>query len=328
MQKSYLELATELKVQGKPFVLATVVRREPPISARPGDKAVITVDGGFTGWVGGSCAKPTVVGEALKALRDGRPRLVVLTPRPEEEKRSGIELFSMTCHSGGTVEIYIEPHLPPPRLLIMGASPIAEALSRLGGVLGYRVTVMDPAATEEGFPDAAQVVHDFHPLAPDKVSETYVVVATMGHFDEEALRAAAACEAQYLGMVASRKKFGQLLRDLENQGIAADVLQKVRNPAGLDINAKLPGEVALSILAEIIQLRRIRVAEPAPAGVAAEEPAPLARDPICGMMVEKATARYKVEHEGGMVYFCCAHCQQVFQENPAKYLALAETAHT
>lgn len=328
MGKNYLERAAELKAQGKPFVLATVVRREPPFSARLGDKAVITPDGGFTGWVGGSCAKPTVVREALKALRDGQPRLVVLTPRPEEEKRSGIELFTMTCHSGGTVEIYVEPYLPPPNLLILGASPIAEALARLGGVLGYRVTVMDPAATEEGFPDAARVVHDFYPIASDKTSETYVVVATMGHFDEEALQAAVACEAQYLGMVASRRKFGQLLRDLENKGIAADVLQKVRNPAGLDINAKLPGEVALSILAEIIQLRRIRAAEPAPAEVAAEVPAPPAKDPICGMMVEKATARYKAEHEGVMFYFCCGHCQETFQENPGKYLALAETAHT
>ena len=328
MQKQSFELAAELKSEGKPFVLATVVRREPPISARPGDKAIIMPDGSFSGWVGGSCAKPTVVGEALKALRDGQPRLIVLTPRPDEEKRSGIELFSMTCHSGGTVEIYIEPYLPPPRLLVMGASPIAEALSRLGGVLGYRVIVMDPAATEEGFPDASQVVPDFHPLARDTTSETYVVVATMGHGDEEALRAAVACKAQYLGMVASRKKFGQLLRDLESRGVTADNLQKIRNPAGLDINAKLPGEVALSILAEIIQLRRIRAAEPAPAGAVAEAPTPLAKDPICGMMVEKATARCKAEHEGIMFYFCCAHCQQVFQENPAKYLALAEPAHT
>lgn len=124
MPKQSFELAHELKSQGKPFVLATVIRREAPISARPGDKAVITADGGFSGWVGGSCAKPTVVGEALKALRDGRPRLIVLTPRPEEEKRSGIELFSMTCHSGGTVEIYIAPYLPPPRLLIMGPHPL------------------------------------------------------------------------------------------------------------------------------------------------------------------------------------------------------------
>jgi xanthine dehydrogenase accessory factor len=327
MPKQSFELAAELKSQGKPFVLATVVRREPPISARPGDKAVITADGGFTGWVGGSCAKPTVVGEALKALRDGRPRLVVLTPRPEEEKRSGIELFPMTCHSGGTVEIYIEPYLPPPRLLIMGTSPIAEALCRLGGVLDYRVTVMDPAAINEGFPEASQLVHAFHPLVPDTVSETYVVVATMGHGDEEALQAAVACEAQYLGVVASRKKFGQLLHDLKSRGVADHALQKVRNPAGLDINAKLPGEVALSILAEIIQLRRSQAVAPAPAHVAAEAPVLLAKDPICGMMVEKATARYTAEYEGTMYYFCCAHCQQAFQENPTKYLALAETAH-
>jgi xanthine dehydrogenase accessory factor len=328
MPKQSFDLAAELKEEGKPFALATVVRREPPISARPGDKAVITADGGFTGWVGGSCAKPTVMGEALKALRDGRPRLILLTPRPEEEKRSGVEVFPMTCHSGGTVEIYIEPYAPPPRLLVMGTSPIAEALSRLGSALGYRVTVMDPGATEEEFPKASQVLQDFHPLVSDKVSDTYVVVATMGHGDEEALQAAVACGAQYLGMIASRTKFDGLLHDLKRKGVAGDVLRKVKNPAGLDINAKLPGEVALSILAEIIQLRQSQHAELAPAAVATEVAALLTNDPICGMMVEKATAPHKVEHDEVMFYFCCAGCRRAFQENPDKYLARAEPVRT
>jgi xanthine dehydrogenase accessory factor len=331
MGKNYLALAAELKAQGKPFVLATVVRREAPISARLGDKAVITPDGGFVGWVGGSCAKPTVVREALKAFQDGQPRLIVLTPRPEEEKRPGLEVFLMSCHSGGTVEIYIEPHLAVPSLLIMGASPIAEALARLGGVLGYGVFVMDPAATPVAFPDAEHVAGEFHVPVIERRGATYAVVATMGHFDEEALQAALACKPQYLGMVASRKKFSELVRYLEKQGISPDSLRKVKNPAGLDINAKYPEEVALSILAEIIQVRQSTVGsveQAAPVPLAGDAAGLLAKDPICGMMVETASAQYVTEYEGARFYFCCAHCKDSFEGNPEKHLVGTGTRDT
>ena len=148
MRKNCFEYAAELKAQGKPFVLATVIRREPPISTKPGDKAIVTPDGTFTGWVGGSCAQPTVVSAALQALQDGQPRLILLTPDSRQDTRSGVTVFPMSCHSGGTVEIYLEPFLAPPRLVLMGASPIVEALTRLGSAKGYRVWCMDPTATE------------------------------------------------------------------------------------------------------------------------------------------------------------------------------------
>jgi xanthine dehydrogenase accessory factor len=153
----------------------------------------------------------------------------------------------------------------------------------------------------------------------------------MGHFDEEALQAALACKPQYLGMVASRKKFSELVRYLEKQGISPDSLRKVKNPAGLDINAKYPEEVALSILAEIIQVRQSTVGsveQAAPVPLAGDAAGLLAKDPICGMMVETASAQYVTEYEGARFYFCCAHCKDSFEGNPEKHLVGTGTRDT
>src|SRR5215813_13142281 len=157
MNNRILEKASTLLAQGVPFALATVVRRERPTSGEPGDKAIITSDGEFLGWIGGSCAQPTVLQEAKKAISDGEPRLVVLTPNLDVEVRDGVELYRMTCYSGGTMEIYIEPYLPEPQLLICGASPAAETLVTIGKAVGFQVFLIDPSATAENFP-AAQVI--------------------------------------------------------------------------------------------------------------------------------------------------------------------------
>ena len=148
MNNRILEKAGEFLSQNVPFALATVVRRERPTSGEPGDKAIITSDGEFLGWIGGSCAQPTVLQEAKKAIADGEPRLVVLTPNLDEEPREGVELYRMTCYSGGTMEIYIEPYLPAPQLLVCGASPAAEALVKIGAAVGFKVILIDPSATE------------------------------------------------------------------------------------------------------------------------------------------------------------------------------------
>lgn len=327
MRKNCFEYAAELKAQGKPFVLATVIRREPPISTKPGDKAIVTPDGTFTGWVGGSCAQPTVVSEALQALQDGQPRLILLTPDSRQDTRSGVTVFPMTCHSGGTVEIYLEPFLAPPRLVLMGASPIVEALTRLGSALGYRVWCMDPTATEERFPEATRVQKEIPMPAIEPNGETYAVVATMGHFDEEALQAVLASEPLYVGMVASPKRFGQICQTLENKGVSTQTLKKVKNPAGLDINAKLPEEVALSILAEIIQTKRSQMVSPIPIASADTRFEQIAKDPICGMMVDLATARHTAQYNDKTYYFCCGGCRESFQGNPEQYLAVEQTAN-
>ena len=166
MNNRILEKANEFLSQSVPFALATVVRRERPTSGEPGDKAIITSDGEFLGWIGGSCAQPTVVQEAKKAIADGEPRLVVLTPNLDEEPREGVDLYRMTCYSGGTMEIYIEPYLPAPQLLVCGASPAAEALVKIGAAVGFKVILIDPSATEEKFSAAEMVLPQ---IEPDKL---------------------------------------------------------------------------------------------------------------------------------------------------------------
>lgn len=298
MRAELLQLAAKLLLQGEPFVLAMVVRREPYSSAQQGDMAVITADGAYHGWLGGNCTQPTVKREARRALADGKPRLVSLSPDPSRETRPGVTALPMTCHSGGSVDIYLEPMLPPPRLLLFGDSPGARALQQLGTALGYRVEL----ASE------AQPAQTSQPL--------YAVIATMGEGDEDAVAHALALRPAYLGVVASRKRFALLRETLLARGIAATEIDRIKNPAGIDIGARLPEEIALSILAEIVQLRR--AAEVAAAPAEREE-----IDPVCGMRVAVASARSIAEHAGHTYYFCNPRCKDRFLEEPERYLAPA-----
>jgi xanthine dehydrogenase accessory factor len=261
--------------------------------------AVITADGAYHGWLGGNCTQPVVRREAARALADGQPRLVSLSPDPARDARPGIVALPMTCHSGGSVEIYLEPVLPPPRLLLFGDSPGARALAQLGKAMGYSVDAGDPAATAS-------------PSGP----APFAVVATMGENDEESLIAALAAQPAYLAVVASRKRFAQIRETLLARGISAEALDRVKNPAGLDIGARLPEEVALSIIAEIVQLRRAHAAQQQPAAPAEREEI----DPICGMTVTVATARHRATHAGREFYFCNARCREKFVAEPERWL--------
>jgi xanthine dehydrogenase accessory factor len=311
-----LRIAAALAARGEPFAIATVVGREPPISAQVGDAAVITAGGAFHGWVGGSCTRPTVIAEAARALDEGRPRFIALAPTPEARARPGLTVFPMTCHSGGTVEIYIQPVLPVPRLLVFGASPIARALVRLGKAMGYTVHAADPHADTADFPEADSVFTA--PPVPVPAAQgaapLFAVVATQGQWDEDALVAAAAHAPAYLALVASPKRFAEM-RGLLAGRVSAPVLAAVKNPAGLDLGARAPEEIALSILAEIVKERRAAV--PAPR----EEPraAATALDPICGMTVTVAGAQHRASHEGREYYFCCAGCRERFVAAPERY---------
>ena len=266
MRNDILQLASDLAGRSEAFALATVVRREPPSSARVGDSAVVTPDGGFHGWLGGSCTRPTVIREALAALADGAPRLIGIVRDPDSiaQPRSGLTVFPMACHSGGSVEIYIEPLLPARRLLIFGVSPTAQALARLAAVLGYRVEAVDPEASETLFPDASRLVTSDESIEPpgsgQDAARCFAVVATLGQRDEEAAWAATRLEPGYVGVVASRKRFGQLRQTLAARGATPEQLERIANPAGLDIGAETPEEIALSILAEIT--RRARAERP------------------------------------------------------------------
>ncbi|MBI4279079.1 MAG: XdhC family protein [Armatimonadetes bacterium] len=317
--QDFLERAYALRAQGKPFAVATVVRAERPASARPGMRAIILPDGTLEGWVGGSCAHPVAVREALHVLREGTPRLIRLSPRPDAGE--GVVHHLMTCHSGGTLEIYIESFLPDPQLLVIGQGPLAETLVALGKLQGFDVWVA--AARGEAAVPGADVLLTLDQIRARVTPHTYVVVATMSTYDEDALEQVVGAGAAYVGLVASRKRAEAVFVYLGRRGTAAEHLQQVKVPAGLDIGAVTPEEIAASIIAEIIQARHTRRSGEAAAPPAAEaSPAAEATDPICGMRVEVATARHASEYQGVRFYFCCAGCRETFERDPGRYAAV------
>jgi xanthine dehydrogenase accessory factor len=330
MFDQFLKKTAELAVQDEPFVTATVVRCQPPTSGKPGDKAIIHADGKIWGWIGGGCAQPVVIKEALKALHDGRPKLVRISPsasNPEE----GVVDYTMTCHSGGALDIYLEPVLPKPRIMILGRSPVAQTLARLGSTIGYAVAVVSDGAAVEGLADAeiadaeTMETQGFNLERVKITPQTFIVVATQGEGDEEALEQALRTNATYVAFVASKTKAAKVFEYLKARGVKPEKLSEVRAPAGLDIGAGSPEEIAVSILAEIIQLRANAVK-----ATAQQPKSPVlsvinaeAKDPICGMTVDKTKAKYKAEFQGKMFYFCCVGCKQTFEQEPQRYPASA-----
>ena len=315
-----LEQAAVLKERGRPFVLATVVACKPPTSAKPGAKAIVQPDGSFHGWVGGSCAQPLVTQESLKALQDGRTRLVLLAPHPEEVDvgLEGAVLIPMTCQSEGTLAVYLEPSLPRPELVVIGQSPMARSLAALGGSLGFRVSACDPSATEDLFPDAETLVRQLEGVGGMAGPRSYVVVATMGHYDEEALEEVLGGQAGYVGLVASPGRGRAVIDYLRGKGVSPEALQRVKYPAGVDIGAETPEEIALSILTEIVQ--RMRAGRTGvllePAAQAAESES---TDPVCNMTVNVAESRYHSSHNGTAFHFCCLGCKEQFEREPDAY---------
>ncbi len=310
-----LTRAHDLAARGQACALATVVRVERPASARPGMKAIIHADGTLEGWVGGACAHPVVVREALRLLREGTPALIGLHP-PDAlgAPRPGVVYHPMTCHSGGSLEVYIEPMLPIPDLLVIGDAPVVEALADLGRLQGFAVSVAG-SASSTGQGDAGPRL-SLRQLRDRITPRTYVVVATMGAYDEEALEEVVGAGAAYLGLVASRKRAEAVFAYLREKGIGAEPIGRIKVPAGLDIGAVTPEEIALSIMAEIVQARR---RAPTPGALPVDSPAEVAIDPICGMEVEMAGARHIVDYQGRRFCFCSTSCRQAFEREPARY---------
>jgi xanthine dehydrogenase accessory factor len=312
MFDEFLKKAADLRSRGESFAIATVVRFDGSISGKPGDKAIIYPDGRIWGWVGGGCTQPAVIKEALKSLDDGEPRFVRISPPPKPKAEPRIVDYTMTCHSGGTLDVYIEPVLPKPELVIFGRSPVARHLAALANNMNLSVTVLAEGASRDDFPNADVIRASIQAPAAFR-SKPYVVVSTQGELDEEALEAALGLNAMYLGFVASRRKAQKVFDYLRAKGIASDQLSKVHSPAGLNIGALAPEEIALSILAEIVQVRR---SKPRLELVAAGEN----KDPVCGMIVNPAGAKYRSEQGGHIFFFCSGGCKQQFESDPAKYL--------
>jgi len=328
VNKQLLEHAAELAKRGEPFVLATVVRREPYSSSQQGDMAIITGDGEYHGWLGGNWTRPSVQREAAAALLDGKPRLISLSPEPDLQVRPGVTPLRMTCHSGGTVDIFLEPVLAASRLVVFGVSPVARAVAQLGKAMGYLVDVVDPEAHAAELPGADRVFTELDaPALRAGPSASYAVVASMGASDEDAVAAAIAMAPAYLGVVASRKRFSALRETLIERGVPGAALDAIRSPAGLDLGGRQPEEVALSILAEIVQRKHARARVPGDLAVVAApvaappEPSPVtAIDPVCHMTVTIATARHVGQWDGRPWYFCNPRCKDKFLADPAHYL--------
>ena len=343
MYDEFFAKAHALVQEGVPFVTATVVRSDKPTSGKPGDKAIITIDGTMHGWIGGSCAQPTVIKESLKALEADECRLIRLSTEPEgTAAREGIIDLPMTCFSGGTLEIYIEPQHPRRRILIIGTLPVAQALSHLGKAMNYHVIAVDLDGNGESMSHADEVHTTLDAVAPNIRPYTYIVVATHGNYDELALERILPAKPTYVGLVASPKRAQAVREYLIGQGLSESDMLPLKAPAGLDIQARRGDEIALSIMAEIVQKRRneellnlelFQKVEKAP-----EEPtehpaqtsihldmmvsnqAEMAIDPVCHMSVAVATAKFISHHEESTYYFCCAGCKTTFEADPTSYI--------
>ncbi|MEU6646253.1 XdhC family protein [Saccharomonospora sp. NPDC046836] len=286
--------AEELRAERTPFVLATVVRAQRPTSARPGDRALVFADGTIEGFVGGTCAESTVRLQGMRLLATGESTLLRITPEVAGETAGeGIVTIANPCLSGGTVEIFLEPQLPPALVEVFGDAPIARALRTLGTALGYEVRFGRPEAELPADTDA-------------------VIVASHGHDEDMVLRAALAADIGYIGLIASPRRGRAVLAALDMPGV-----ERIHTPAGLDIGARTAEEIALSVYAELIAIRPRRhpADSPEPAAAPAE-----ATDPVCGMRVAVTVGALQSTHAGRVHYFCGPGCQQAFIDDPARYL--------
>ncbi|MWV40722.1 XdhC family protein [Natrialba sp. INN-245] len=344
-----------LSSRREPYARATVVRREPPVSANVGDRAVVTADGELHGWIGGAaCAQSIVAAEAQAAIEADEARLIGIAPDPDRIDRAGLEAFPMRCHSEGILEVFLEPVNTAPDLLLVGDSPVARSLARLAGELTFDVTLVagESAGLEGSIPAGTTVLGETDPetVAAAVDGEPIVVVASMGSFDARGVAAGVLADALYVGLVASDTRAEEVIDR------AASILERdpeaiqaaVTNPAGVDVAAYTPAEIAASLLAEVVDVRGTAGGAsgsytPTSCGVTADSGdassdsqtddgvrdsgEELATDPVCGMTVDPADAPASVDHAGETYHFCCPGCADSFREDPDSYLEqLDETA--
>jgi xanthine dehydrogenase accessory factor len=294
----------ELRAREEAFVLATVVAYKSPQSAKPGSKAIIKADGEMIGWVGGGCVQPIVLREAKQVLQSGKPKLLTISPDEPRDDWKGVGSYRMTCEGGGSLEIYLEPYLPKPQLLIVGRSPVAQTVAHLGHILDFKVIVADPEVKSELFADADLLLTDLSAVRDHIDENSFVVVATMGNGDEEGLLAVIGTRPRYLGLVASEKKSQALFEYARETGASEEDVAAFKCPAGVEIGSETMAEIALSVASEIIRVRRSSSEQAAELKVA--------KDPICGMTVDIENAKYTSVVNNETIYFCCLRCKETF----------------
>ena len=312
--------AVELTTQRVPYVLATVVWRRGPSSGRQGSKAVVLADGTVRGWLGGACAEPSVVRHARECLQTGQPALLFLGQPDELDGRSqeGVRSIAMACESEGALEVYLEPQRPEPQVIVVGRSPAVDALAEMAVSLGWGATVIDDGGNpdEHTRPELVRTKLDLSGLGID--GATAVVVATQGHYDDLALEAALACDAGYVGLIASDRRAATVLDHLRSRDVAAAGLDRVHAPAGLDLGAVANAEIAVAVMADLVA-RRAR-GELVTAGQSETPARAEAIDPVCGMTVLVDDAKYHTVHEGADYWFCAPGCLRAFRADPQAFL--------
>lgn len=293
--------AAQMSERGEEFALATVVWRQAPSSGQTGSRAIITASGEIHGWIGGACAEPAVLRVAREVIAERRSRLLLLGSAGQfgDAVPEGMAVVPISCQSEGALEVFVEPVIPTPHLVIVGRSPMAQTLADLAGALDWRIDLRDAAQFS-----AAEVR-----------ATSMVVVATQGHGDEDAIESALAAAPAFVGLVASRKRGEAVLGYLADRGVPANQLERVRVPVGLDLGATSHREIAVAILAELVQLRA--------SGALSAEVEPVAPattvDPVCGMTVDVRPDAIHLEHDGHVYYFCCAGCRSAFEKAPDEF---------
>jgi len=320
VNRELLERAAELHRRHRPFVMATVVWARGPSSGKQGAGALIEADGTMHGWIGGACAEPAVLRQARRVLKDGTATLMYLGPAAELDghTRDGVMTVPISCSSEGALEVFMEPILPQPHVVLIGRSPAVMTLTGLLGAMDWRVTVIDDGGDGTGFDENVGVVTHLDDITTLEIDDTTpIVVATQGHYDEQALTAALATGTPYVGLVASSTRAKTVLGYLRDQGVAEADLRRIHTPAGLDLGQIEHREIGVAVLAELVAIK----ASGGIAGVATEvATAPeSAIDPVCGMTVQIEGARFSTVVDDTGFYFCCPACLASFEAAPAEY---------
>ena len=320
----------EYQAKGSDFAIAQVIAREAPCSGKVGDKALILETGELVGWIGGGCVKGIVVKEGLEVIKNKRYRRVRISPEGGTSDSEQYKNYVMSCQSEGTVELLIEPILAQPEIIVVGKSEIARKLVRLAAVSGFGVSAMANDADEAVFPEAMEVIDGIQFGNLKNSKNAYIIVATQGEEDEKAVLEALKTESNYIGFVASKKKATHIREYLEGKKISSEQIENLHSPAGLDINAKLASEVAISILGGIIADFRKKTVKPKERESSSDKPQTITADdkfaedyyinPVCGVPVSKKNPKHILDYKGESVYFCCDGCKISFEKDPDQYM--------
>ena len=312
----WIKRAHELKKKGRPFAVATVINTVAPTSAKPMSKAIIHQNGDIEGWIGGGCSIHTVITEGLNCIQSGKA--IVLRLSPENISKDKVtykkEVF-LNCESGGTLEFHIEPVLPMTKLIIYGSTPTVYALAKIGSLLNYECYICSPNAEfANELLDNVQILKDYKVFSDQSVA----VVATQGENDLHALKSAIDSKSNFISMIISNKKASSLFFQLEKEGYSEEDISRVKFPAGMDINANTPEEIAVSILAELINDRNSVDLKEQVIVESKEDKKEI--DPICKMIVDPKNAADTYEFDDINYYFCCTGCKEKFALEPSSYI--------